>query len=97
MKIVNSTFTPQPKAIGFKIRRKSDGLFSTGGRYVSWSKHGKVWSSIGTMKASIRLSTKSRFAPQAYQDDDVYEIVSVIESYGETKPLKDLLDEMGTK
>lgn len=31
----------------FKIRRKSDGLFSSGGAYPKWSKHGKSWATLG--------------------------------------------------
>jgi hypothetical protein len=34
----------------YKIRRKSDGLFSTGGMSPNWSKTGKTWNAIGHLK-----------------------------------------------
>jgi hypothetical protein len=34
----------------YMIQRNSDGLFSSGGQYVHWSKKGKAWSSIGALK-----------------------------------------------
>jgi len=34
----------------YKIRRKSDGLFSTGGMVPKWSKTGKTWNQIGHFK-----------------------------------------------
>ena len=37
----------------YKIRRKSDGLFSTGGMCPSFNKVGKVWKQIGHFKSHL--------------------------------------------
>lgn len=37
----------------YKIRRKSDGLFSTGGTSPSFSKTGKTWGTIGHLKSHL--------------------------------------------
>lgn len=37
----------------YKIRRKSDGLFSKGGNYVWFSKEGKTWSSLRNLKLHL--------------------------------------------
>lgn len=34
----------------YKIRRRSDGLFSSGGRSVKWSVRGKTWRNSGALK-----------------------------------------------
>jgi len=39
----------------FKIRRKSDGLFSTGGCDPTFSKRGKTWSSKNALMVHIAL------------------------------------------
>lgn len=43
--------------IAWKIRRK-DGLYSTGGLCPKWSKRGKVWNSIGSLKNHLHLLDK---------------------------------------
>jgi hypothetical protein len=42
----------------YKIRRKSDGLFSMGGSAPIWSKLGKTWKTKGQVKASITCHKK---------------------------------------
>jgi hypothetical protein len=37
----------------YKIRRKSDGHFSTGGDTPQWSKTGKVWKRISDVKSHL--------------------------------------------
>jgi len=37
----------------YRIRRKSDGLYSTGGQYIYWTKKGKTWNSIGAVSSHI--------------------------------------------
>ena len=37
----------------YKIRRKSDGKFSTGGTTPSFSKNGKTWNTIGHLKSHL--------------------------------------------
>ncbi len=43
----------KPKILGYKIRRKTDGLYLGTGS-VLWGKKGKVWTSLGYAIASIR-------------------------------------------
>ena len=47
--------------ISFKIRRKSDGLFSTGGTTPKFTKNGKTWSSIGALKNHLNLMNGKRW------------------------------------
>ena len=39
----------------FKIRRRSDGLFSSGGGYPRFSKKGKVWNKIGYLRRHLSM------------------------------------------
>lgn len=47
--------TMNRKDFVFKIRRKSDGLFSTGGAYPKWNEHGKAWATLGRAKSAVAL------------------------------------------
>ena len=42
----------------FKIRRKTDGLFSSGGGYPSFGKRGKIWTNIGHIKNHLQVVGK---------------------------------------
>lgn len=44
----------------YKIRRKSDGLYSTGGMQPSFSKKGKVWNNRGALTNHFNLVTYRR-------------------------------------
>lgn len=37
----------------FRIRRKSDGLWSTGGCWPGFNKKGKIWRKIGSIRAHL--------------------------------------------
>lgn len=39
----------------FRIRRKSDGLYSTGGQRPTFSKKGKIWQGLGPLKNHLNL------------------------------------------
>ena len=39
----------------YKIRRRIDGLFSTGGSTPSWSKKGKTWAGLGPLSNHLNL------------------------------------------
>lgn len=39
----------------YKIRRKSDGLYSKGGSSPTFSKNGKTWNTIGQLKSHLTL------------------------------------------
>lgn len=43
----------------FKIRRKYDGLFSTGGTYPMFNERGKTWNGLGAVRNHINLCTES--------------------------------------
>lgn len=40
----------------YMIRRKTDGLFSTGGSYPEFTKNGKVWNTLGALKNHLRIA-----------------------------------------
>lgn len=50
----------------YKLRRKSDGLYSSGGSWIGWSKKGKVWNTLSGISTHIG-SDKGEFydAPRA--------------------------------
>lgn len=49
----------------YKIRRDSDGLFSTGGTVPNFTKKGKVWTSMGALKGHLTLvSDGGRYIPR---------------------------------
>jgi hypothetical protein len=52
----------------YQIQR-SDGLFSTGGYWPRFSKRGKIWRTIGHLKAHLRYfsNLKNRY-PEHYTD-----------------------------
>lgn len=39
----------------YKIRRKADGMFSTGGVFPDWNKNGKTWNTIGHIKNHLNM------------------------------------------
>ena len=59
----------------FKIRRKSDGLFSTGGTGPQWSKKGKMWTGRGPLSNHLALVRAN-----SYTDAELitYELVEQI-------------------
>lgn len=71
----------------YKIQRKSDGLYSTGGSSPGFTRRGKTWSSIGALKGHLGLFIYSRGAREhniksPYSEDCVivtYQQVIVLE------------------
>lgn len=51
----------------YKIQHKKTGLFSRGGTYVDaagnigWSKEGKVWSTLGRLRAHLSMHLGSKY------------------------------------
>lgn len=37
----------------FKIRHRDTGLYSTGGQWPSWTRAGKTWSNLGTLRSHL--------------------------------------------
>lgn len=54
----------------FKLRRKSDGLFSSGGgNYVTWTTHGKVFRRLNNLQLHLRHHARSlKYADQVPWD-----------------------------
>lgn len=49
---------PEPLYKIYKIRRKADGLFSTGGSYPRWNVSGKSWLSLKALSGHLSLHKK---------------------------------------
>jgi len=48
----------------YKIRRKVDGKYSTGGTTPQFSKNGKVWRTLGQLKSHLTLVKDSQRYPR---------------------------------
>jgi hypothetical protein len=57
----------------YKIRRKTDGLFSTGGTYPTFSKKGKTWTARGHVTSHLS-QFGDRKKEQYYKDCEVVRI-----------------------
>ena len=51
----------------YRIKRKSDGLYSTGGSCPRFTKKGKTWSSIGNLKNHLNMVGNSYHNPISNQ------------------------------
>lgn len=60
----------------YKIRRRRDGLYSTGGQWPNFHKVGKTWSKLGHIKAYLNCFFATNGKPSIewpYEDCDVVE------------------------
>lgn len=57
----------------YRIRRKEDGLFSTGGGNVYFTKQGKLWTNIGHIKSHLRAGMKNGKPMSVYKDCEIVE------------------------
>ena len=77
----------------YKIRRKSDGLFSSGGMDPDWSKKGKVWTSKGHLKNHFRLFNGKHWTlERRYPDNDEYQIIRYIPVEGYKCSIQDFIN-----
>lgn len=78
------------KTVIYKVRRQTDGLYSTGGIAPTFSEKGKVWNTLGALKNHLNLLNKS--GASCYQD---CEIVPIEVTYRETKatPMIDFIED----
>lgn len=62
----------------YKIRRKSDGLFSAGGYSPSWTKKGKIWTTRAALTNHLAMCTRTN-----YKDCEIieYEVVQIERSF----------------
>ena len=61
----------------YKIRRKSDGLFSSGGAYPDWNDHGKAWPTLGRAKLAVAMLNASYMWKEG--DQHYYESAEIVE------------------
>jgi len=69
------------KHCAYRIRRNSDELYSSGGRWPSFSKKGKAWNSRSALNAHLNLF-KDADIQRYYGDCDIieYELVTTVAS-----------------
>lgn len=79
----------------YKIRKKSDGLFSTGGSRPRFTKKGKVWASIGHIRNHLNLPLGYSDIPAWTQYVNVRDLEVVQYAVGEVSvwPLKQFTKE----
>ena len=68
--------------VAYKVRRKSDGLFSCGGALPLWNEVGKTWSRIGDAKNHINLMLpyyKNYTEQQKYQVREILSNLEIVE------------------
>lgn len=79
----------------YKIRRKSDGLFSTGGWNPTFSKTGKTWNRKGDLSNHFALMCDQYYTKLRKTDmNDVYEgceivAIEVVATEKNTMPVED--------
>ena len=61
--------------IFYKIKRRSDDLFSNGGSYPKFTKKGKIWRTLGHLRSHLN-SVGIRRGFQIYEDCEIVELVS---------------------
>lgn len=69
----------------YKIRRKADGLFSMGGTHPSFTKQGKVWNTLSSFTAHLKLVNA------AYYDDCDVVTIEVTHREVDACPIADIL------
>ena len=58
----------------YKIRDKESGLFSKGGSSPSWSKDGKIWTSLACLKLHLSMFATCMFFPDSGEIEHVYRV-----------------------
>lgn len=61
--------------IFYKIRRRSDGLFSNGGTSPRFTNKGKIWKTIGYIKSHLKNVGLGR-AAEIYKDCEIIELIA---------------------
>lgn len=65
----------------FKIRRRTDGLFSTGGSYPRFTSKGKIWSKIGYLRRHLSMFA-TKLLRQYYNDCEIVEFKVEVSEVG---------------
>jgi len=64
----------------YKIRSRTTGLYSTGGKPPSWSKNGKTWTNIGGLMSHfnyLKEYTHNKNAIEIYRIPSDWEIITI--------------------
>lgn len=75
-----------------KIRRKTDGLFSTGGAFPSFNNRGKIWRQRGHLTNHLNQVGRRNI----YENCEIVSF-ELVETEVDTKPVKEYLDERAAK
>lgn len=84
-------------ALVYKIRRKSDGLFSMGGTSPHFNKKGKIWKQRGHLTSHINQLWSAKECKMYIDECEVvtYELVET--ETGDTLSIADYLEEIATR
>jgi hypothetical protein len=69
----------------YKIRDSRTGLFSTGGSWPSWRKHGKVWTKIGPLRAHLTMMLRCE------RNMDWWEVVEIETIIKNSRPIHEII------
>jgi hypothetical protein len=72
----------------YKIKRISDGLYSTGGQYSHFNKNGKSWTNIGFVKNHLNLFKD--YGRTKYED---CVLVTIEVQEGKSQSMTDFIEE----
>jgi hypothetical protein len=62
----------------YKIRRKSTGLFSSGGSSVSWSKNGKTWSTLAGVSGHLAMFIGRQYTSSWHHSQVLWNDVEIV-------------------
>ena len=72
----------------YKIKRLSDGLYSTGGTRFAFNKKGKVWTSIGGLKNHLNM-----FGDYGKKKYEGCVLITIEISEGKSQSMTDFIEE----
>lgn len=75
--VVPATPTHAVTIIGYKIRRRSDGFYSTGGMHPEWRKTGKVWAGLNQLHNHFAcIQEYQQYQMRRHRGDTIPDFVS---------------------
>lgn len=74
----------------YKIYNPVTNKFASGGTYNQWTKHGKVWATMGFLKSHLRMIKEYPYNRMKTYIEDNCEVVNVVTN--ESFPVKLLID-----
>lgn len=65
------------KIIGYKIRRRSDGMYSTGGGHPEFTHVGKTWSNMQSLHSHFAVIQEFKeYAMRRHRDDTIPDFIA---------------------